>query len=119
MTAVPTGESSTVNKRAAGKWFIGVQDAGLATASEFSMRIEAHYPYHDGDHRFCDRFGRYDCSNTMWKVPPDLDDTTDDGWQSRPRAARAPPWQSLSRRARERALRVLYRARPKCGRHYT
>ena len=25
-----------------------------------------------GDSRICDRFGRFDCDNEMWKVPPDL-----------------------------------------------
>ena len=29
-----------------------------------------------GDTKLCDRFGRYDCDNSMWKVPPDLPTAT-------------------------------------------
>ena len=44
----------------------------MGTRTEFSMVVdEVASSLTDGEDR-CDRFGRFDCSNEMWKVPPDL-----------------------------------------------
>ena len=71
-TVVPAGGGGFSDKRAAGDWFISVQDAGIAPRTEFTMTIDDVAPPGGDAEDFCDRFGRYDCNHDMWKVPPDL-----------------------------------------------
>ena len=71
-TEIPTGSGRYPDKREAGDWFISVQDAGVAKITEFSMAIDDLDPPPALDDTICDRFGRYDCSNAIWEVPPDL-----------------------------------------------
>ena len=71
MTLVPSGGDSP-DKRQTGDWYISVQDAGTAQRTEFSLLIDEVVSAASDRSEGCDRFGRYDCSNDMWKVPPDL-----------------------------------------------
>ena len=70
-TVVPAG-GDFPDKRTSGEWYIGVQDAGSGVAAQFAMHIDALSLATTASQANCDRYGRYDCSNTLWKVPPDL-----------------------------------------------
>ena len=71
-TLVPAG-GDYPDKRSVGDWYISVQDAGVSHRTEFHMSIDqvAAGAGSDADDD-CDRFGRYDCSHDLWKVPADL-----------------------------------------------
>ncbi len=72
VTTVPNGGGAERDKRAMGEWYISVHDAGISPSTHFSMAVDqVADPGDDGVVR-CDRYGRYDCSNKIWKVPPDL-----------------------------------------------
>ena len=71
VTTVPTG-GDYPDKRATGDWFISLQDAGVARRTDFTIQIDEAPPERRSEEADCDRFGRYDCSNDLWKVPPDL-----------------------------------------------
>ena len=71
-TLVPSGGRQP-DKRAGGDWYISFQDAGVSRRTDFSVLIDLQQPSTDSSEASCDRFGRYDCSNAMWVVPPDLD----------------------------------------------
>lgn len=90
-TTVPAGGASP-DKRTAGEWYVSVQDAGVAPITEYTLSIDAVTLSTDADERACDRFGRFDCSNDLWKVPPDLYHPTvelgDDGYPTESSAAR-------------------------------
>jgi hypothetical protein len=46
---------------------------GLNTArTEFELVLDAIVPQVDRGQGDCNRFGRFDCSNDVWKIPPDL-----------------------------------------------
>ena len=71
-TLVPSGGTSP-DKRAVGDWVISLQDAGVAVRTEFTLQIDTQAAVATDDAEgACDRYGRYDCSNSMWKVPTDL-----------------------------------------------
>lgn len=46
--------------------------AGLAEQTEYELKVDDILPDTRSEKKVCDRFGRYDCSNDMWRVPPDL-----------------------------------------------
>ena len=71
-TLVPAG-GDFPDKRAGGVWYISLQDAGVSRRTDFTLEIDAVTPGADASEAACDRFGRYDCNNVMWKVPPELD----------------------------------------------
>ena len=70
-TVVPAG-GDFPDKRAAGDWYIGIQDAGVHQRTEFHMVIDQLTLRSSDSDEECDRYGRFDCSHEMWKVPPDL-----------------------------------------------
>ena len=75
VTTVPIGDGEYPDKRASGEWFIGIHASDLRT-TEFELEIAEVAADTSGDEKLCDRFGRYDCDNSMWKVPPDLPTAT-------------------------------------------
>ena len=75
VTTVPIGDGEYPDKRASGEWFIGIHASDLRT-TEFELEIAEVAADTSGDTKLCDRFGRYDCDNSMWKVPPDLPTAT-------------------------------------------
>ena len=70
---VPYGAQGRADLRRAAEWFVSVQDMGLNTArTEFELVLDAIVPQVDRGQGDCNRFGRFDCSNDVWKIPPDL-----------------------------------------------
>ena len=70
-TTVSTG-GSLPDMRMQGEWFVTVQDAGVTGHTEFAMYVDEIIPPAGAADIVCDRFGRFDCNNDMWIVPPDL-----------------------------------------------
>jgi len=70
-SVVPTG-GNLPDLRVAGEWYVSVQDMGLHERTDFELVIDAVTPPVPAAFVICDRYGRFDCANDIWTVPPDL-----------------------------------------------
>ncbi len=69
---VPYGAEGRADLRQAAEWFVSVQDMGIAPRTDFELVLDAIVPAVPSVLVACNRFGRFDCSNDVWLIPPDL-----------------------------------------------